>query len=388
MFLRSSSQQSRVGKWSRSLLLTGGLSLLLAAQSLAAPVTEKVAEKTAEITVSAFGASNIVHTSGGEVWYWGGLFDISDGKHTYRDNRPQIIKELKDTVSVQSSSVGPVVLKKDGTVWQWDIDIKRKSQDKPDGIMEFKAPKQIEGLSNIVKISISNGSAAIDKDGAVWVWHPDYYYTGPHKLTNITGAKDISMNGDAKLLILKEDGSVSEWNSYNNMQTNDNYTATPIKDLTGVVALSAGQGRNHLVIKKDGTVWGWGNNYGGSLGQPITTAAKELPTLIERPTLVKSLTDVSSITTSVGRTLVLKKDGSLWVMGYDVDEYNFPYTGNPELRRIEGLKKVTSIAMGHYHALAVTEDGKLWAWGGNKAGQLGDASFKSSKTPILIKSFK
>lgn len=122
-------------------------------------------------------------------------------------------------------------------------------------------------------------------------------------------------------------------------------------------------------------------NIEGNLGLPAATKT------VAKPVKITSLSNVSSIATSRLSTLILKKDGSLWVLGYNVGDYSYDFKNGHELRSVKGLEKVASIALGDNHAVAITEDGKLWAWGKNNAGQLGDGSFKDSLTPIFIKQF-
>ncbi|WP_182298840.1 RCC1 domain-containing protein [Cohnella cholangitidis] len=263
-------------------------------------------------------------------------------------------------------------------------------------------------MSDIVKIAGGEVYSAIDKDGSVWVWHPLVNDNGFHKLENITDAEDISWDGNAGVNILREDGTVWKWTAYgeelkfvladkqfrthkfeeNNqyavrkIEVNTNYSALQIEGLKDIAALSKGQGQQNFAIAKDGTVWGWGENIGSKLGLPDETK------FVDRPVKIAGLSDVSSIVTAKFNTLVLKKDGSLWALGYDVGDYYLENKYGPELRRIGGLGKVVSVALGASHAVAITEDGKLWAWGKNYGGELGDGSFKDSLTPILVKSFK
>lgn len=365
------------------MLLTVGLSLAAASQSLAATASapELKTEPTLPFTVTASGYHSVVKTPDGDVWYWGGMADVIDGKHTFRDNVPQLMDGLKDVADIQPYYQQELILKKDGTVWNWGSEYKLTSAENNDGTTQFPDPKQVAGLASIVKISAGSIASAIDKDGSVWVWHPSYYFSGPHKLKNITDAKDISANGNGEVLILRENGMVWKWIGYKDRNANMDYNASKIEGLTDVTALSSGQGQQNFAIKKDGTVWGWGENFGGMLGLPESAITVD-------PAEIKGLSDVSSIVTGLDRTLVLKTDGTLWVMGYDVGEYFYSLKHGPEWRRVEGLEKVTSMALGYNHAVAVTADGTVVAWGSNKAGQLGDASFKDSSTPIVLKAIQ
>lgn len=371
-------QKNPIAKLRRSMLLIAGLSLVIATQSLAAPASEVITEEPLPFTVTASGYHSVVKTPDGDVWYWGGIADVIDGKHTFRDNTPQHMNGLQDVADIQSYHQQELILKKDGTVWDWGSEYKLKSAENNDGTTHFPDPKQVEGLTSIVKISAGGIASAIDKDGSVWVWHPSYYFSGPHKLKNITDAKDISANGNGEVLILRENGMVWKWTGYTDRNANTDYNASKIEGLTDVTALSSGQGQHNFAIKKDGTVWGWGESFGGKLGLPESAITVD-------PVEIKGLSDVSSIVTGLYSTLVLKTDGTLWVMGYDVGEDLYLLKHGPELRRIEGLEKVTAMALGYYHAVAVTANGAVVAWGSNKVGQLGDASFKDSSTLIVLK---
>ncbi|WP_235941403.1 RCC1 domain-containing protein [Paenibacillus puerhi] len=355
--------------------------------------------------VIAYDEHSVARSSDGSTWYWGGIADVIKGKFTLRDNTPKLMPTLKDAVDIQAFRNKHIILKENGEVWEWEPSFRMTSEVIHEVVTEFPEPKRIEELSNITKISAGSIFSAIDKDGSVWVWHPLVYYNGIHKLENITDAKDVSWNGDAEVHILREDGTVWKWAAYSedlkfvpadkqyrthkfeennkyavrNIEVNPSYSALKIEGLEDIVALSKGSGKQNFAIGKDGSVWGWGENLRGKLGLP------EEKEFVDRPVKITGLSDVSSIVTSMFSTLILKKDGTLWVLGYNVGDHYLEFKNGHELRRIDGLEKVTSITLGASHAVAITEDGKLWAWGKNDAGQLGNASFKDSMTPILVK---
>lgn len=260
------------------LCVAAGLSLVLSVPALAAPASN------VKPTVTAADYHSVVQAVDGSVWHWGGVADTVNGKYTLRDNKPQLMPNLTNVADVQSYRNDQLILKKDGTVWQGGPTLKVISEKAYETVTEYNKPKQVEGLRNIVKIAAGDVFSAIDKDGAVWVWHPLVNYNGVHKLENIADAQDISWNGDADVQILRQDGTVWKWTAYGeditfvqadkqykdqkfdiinqyavrNVKVTTNYNALKIDDLTQIVALSHGNGRQNFAIAKDGAVWGWG----------------------------------------------------------------------------------------------------------------------------------
>ncbi len=379
MLVEGMMQKGKFARLRRSLVLTVGLSLLLSTSAMATEEATEETGATPSMNVSATYYHSVAYNEKGDVWYWGGLADEVDGEHKLRDNRPQLIEGLGDVAAIHSFQGNEVILKKDGTVWKWGTEYRLVNDYNHDGFTEFQEPEKVEGLPEIVKISVGSIVSALDIDGNVWVWNPfPVYNTTPRKITNITDAEEISMNGDGVLHILLEDGTVWRWETFVERQLNIDYAAEKVDGLQDIVSLSSGYSEHNFAVDTDGTVWGWGMNFRGALGFPVTTERIEVPTIIE------GLSDVAFITTNYTTTLVGKNDGSLWIMGDDVGEGASSHTYGPDLRKVEGLEKVTSVAAGYKHAVAVTEDGEVWAWGSNSAGQLGDATFEDSQTPILV----
>jgi alpha-tubulin suppressor-like RCC1 family protein/chitodextrinase len=139
-------------------------------------------------------------------------------------------------------------------------------------------------------------------------------------------------------------------------------------DIGDVVAVAAGE-RFSVVLMADGTVWTWGTNAEGQLGD----GTREFRSL---PARVSGLEDVVAISTARLHTLALTADGGVWAWGHN----GSGQLGDPTpIRstvpvRAQGLDGVVAIAAGEHHSLAVTDDGAVWAWGANGSGQLGDGT--------------
>lgn len=136
-----------------------------------------------------------------------------------------------------------------------------------------------------------------------------------------------------------------------------------------------GAGQNHIgAIRTDGTLWMWGFNFSGALGNGTTNAASS-------PVQVGTGTDWSTVTGGAQITAAIKTNGTLWMWG---DAFNgvlgnnttFTAFSSP-VQTVAGGTNWKQISVGNSSnpAVAVKTDGTLWTWGYNKCGGLGIGSF-------------
>ena len=234
---------------------------------------------------------------------------------------------------------------------------------------------------------------ALKGDGTVWAWGLNHYgelgnsinvttniaNPTPAQVSGLTGIVAIAA-GTNHSLALKNDGTVWAWgrnqfgqlgNPNNSGTSNANPTPVQVTGLTGITAI-AGLYNFCLALKNDGTIWAWGYNYYGQLGSTTnnqsTTAAN--PT----PTQISGLTGFVAIATGSLHSLGLKSDGTVWAWGNNAFAqlgFTANSTPNPTPAPVPGLTGITTIAAGANHSLAIMNDGTVWAWGFNGDGELG-----------------
>jgi alpha-tubulin suppressor-like RCC1 family protein len=374
--VRTSANKS-TGLW-RTILLASALSLTVSLGTQAATdVKEKEPKVSYHLALAPY--TGLAYSSKGEVWEWGHWFVRKNDIVKYRNKTPQLLQRPNEFVSISASDNYYIALKKDGSVWSFGMDVKYLNET-GDLHSTLSVPQEVKGLSRIVKISAGQTvHAGLDKDGFVWAWrtNPDGE-TPPTKVPNIKDAVDISAAND-DLIILTKDGSI--WNRKELSGASLTKKAVKMEGIDNVAFLSQGNNSSDVfAVKHDGTVWGWGANHYGVVRPPTG--------IVSQPIKIEGLKDVISIRTVSEHALALKKDGTVWTWGKSSDYLAFGDKSKRDYdlvpRQVEGLKHITNIAAQYTYNMAVDEEGTLWSWGTNLAGQLADGTLTSSAAPVKV----
>lgn len=239
----------------------------------------------------------------GTVAAWGvnNAGQLGDGTLTSRST-PVTVQGLTHVVQVAAGGLPglaghSVALKNDGTVWTWGYG--KHGQLGQGSNTSNPTPTQVPGLTGIVQITASGDNTyALKSDGTVFAWGDDGFgqigNTGANQnqntplQANISDVTTIAAGGTAALAI-KTDGTVWDWGDNNAGQLGDDAAcgkscATPVKaiGLTNTGAIAGGY-THSLAETINGSVFGWGRNAEGELGNGTTTVAI-------RPTLVPGFT--------------------------------------------------------------------------------------------------
>jgi hypothetical protein len=145
--------------------------------------------------------------------------------------------------------------------------------------------------------------------------------------------------------------------------------AVSVADRNQARTTPAAAGRRHsLVVMTDGTIFAWGQNTAGQLGDGTTTANLD-------GVRVSNLSDVMSVAAGENHSLAVLDDGSVWGWGANGDGQIGSFAATPQ----------EAMAAGAGHSLALRSDGTVWAWGDNSAGQLGNGtSGTAQSTPVQV----
>ena len=208
----------------------------------------------------------------------------------------------------------------------------------------------------------------------------------PVTVAGLAGIVAVSGGGDqleAHSVALKRNGTVWCWGSnlyggLGNGSTVNSGSPVQASGLSGVTQISAG-GWHTSALKSDGTVWTWGWNADGQLGIGNTTDKNT-------PQQVPGLSGVIKISSGIYHTLALKSDGTVWAWGDNISGQigDGSTTDRTSPVQVTGLNNVRAIAAGRFFSLAIKNDGTVWTWGENLYGQLGDGSTTDKSTPVQV----
>lgn len=380
------------------------------------------------------------HTLGikndGTLWAWGGNSSgqLGDGTTTDRTLPVQVGAGTTWSAIAAGNSFS-LALKSDGTLWAWGANSKGQLGDGT--ATDQKSPVQI--ASGTAWSAISAGSSfalALKNDGTLWAWGANSagqlgVGTIVDGLVPALVSSDTTWSAIAAgynhAVALKNNGTLWTWGGNSSGQLGNgtiNTTPNPIPvqvEGTNWSAISAGGsgapytyiadgeiehvGGHTVALKSDGTLWAWGQNIFGQLGDGTnnqnyymgwagagTYPLREYVSGTDRtlPSQIGTDTDWSMISVGAGHSVALKNDGTLWAWGLNVNGQlangnagmnnmlPLPVGADTYLPFILPKRPWASVVAGGYHTLALRSDGTLWSWGWNGAGQLGDGTTISS----------
>ena len=222
------------------------------------------------------------------------------------------------------------------------------------------------GASGTIHIAVVDGGCAwTASSAAAWVTVDLSAGTGTGDVHYTVAANPTPLDRSAALNIAGQAVSVSQ-------------SGVPVQRPGSHYAVAAGV-QHSLALKDDGSVWSWGTNTKGQLGDGTVL-------LRGVPVQVSSLANVVAIAAGDAHSLALESDGTVWAWG--TNAFGQIAGGGLAFRavpgQVSGLSNIVAIAAGSEHSLALKADGTVWAWGRNDLGQLGDGTDSHRSVPTRV----
>lgn len=371
--------------------------------------------------VSAGGDHAAARKEDGSIWSWG-YSNITSGDALGAGpvNRSYgtMVKAVRadgtafaGVASVAAGYLSSTAVKADGSVWAWGRNTEGEVGN--GSIIDVDYPVQISDTSGTALsgfMAASGGfnyTVALKSDGSVWAWGYALMgrlgnnntgsavrrYTSPVAVLDNTGAQLTSITqidaGNDHAVALTGSGTVWVWGSGQAGRLGDGqrnsmgYVAKPLKDSTGttitdVTQVSAG-GDHSLLLKSDGTVYGWGVNNYGQLGGGSTTE-RDWAYLLTRAD-GSTFDNVTAVQAGEDFSVLLRSDGTVWTVGRNQwgqlgNGSTVTYSTTPvQVMLADGtaLTGVTQISVHDHTVIVLRSDATVWGWGSTASGELGIA---------------
>ncbi|MDP4201347.1 MAG: gliding motility-associated C-terminal domain-containing protein [Bacteroidota bacterium] len=324
----------------------------------------------------------------GSLWVWGGNYDGQLGDSTtVSESTPIQICEADAWSQISAGIRHSLAIKKNGTLWAWGMN---NNSQLGDGTTVNKIiPIQVGSAVGWIQVSAGDGQTIALRDcsttsttnaticrGSSYTFNGTTYTEAGTYTTHLTNAGGCDSIATLNLSVKSTSGSLWAWGSNNCGQlgdgtTNEKLIPTPIGSASDWTHITAGR-LHSLAIKQDGTLWVWGFNSSMMLGLAVSDKAV--------PTQLGSSTDWEQIVAGLDCSQALKTDGSLWAWGRNaqgelgdgttVEKYTPKHIGTAT-----NWDKISNMSE---NCVALKKDGTMWAWG------YGNSSWSSNWIPTQI----
>jgi alpha-tubulin suppressor-like RCC1 family protein len=334
------------------------------------------------------------------LWGWGfnssnAGGQLGDNTITHRSSPVQTVSGGTNWKQVSCGNFHTAAIKTDGTLWTWGDNTYGQLGDNT--IVRKSSPVQtVSGGTNWKQVACgSNHTAAIKTDGTLWLWgyNNDAQLgdnTTTHRSSPVqtvsggTNWKQVSCGGSHTAAI-KTDGTLWLWGRNTIGQLGDNTTiskSSPVQTVSGGTNWKqvSGGGTHTAAIKTDGTLWLWGINTYGNLGDnTITSRSSPVQT-------VSAGTNWKQVASGGEYTAAIKTDGTLWLWGLNTNGQlgdNSVTDKSSPVQTVSGGTNWKQVALSFSsHTAAIKTDGTLWLFGNGGDGQLGDNTIVRKSSPV------
>ncbi len=326
--------------------------------------------------------------------------------------------KLNDVISVQVGLLHSLALKSDGTVWAWGNNGVGQAGTNNQQ-MRCLIPVQPVGedgigvLEDVVAIATGRQfSLALKADGRVFAWgentdgilgvgSEETQIRRPMPVLDAEGNALTNViaiaAGSYHSMALKSDGTVwcwgkNEYGQLGNQLTADSSIPVQVLGLIGVSKISAGEFHS-MALKNDSSVWTWGRNQYGQLGDNTRTTS-HIPVQVKGENGWGFLSAITEIDAGIGFSMAMDTTGRCYTWGHNYmyqlgDGTQQSKNAAVQVKSSDGintLENVIGISAGYDTAMVKTSEGVIWTWGTNSYGQFGNGT-SGNVSALSVKAF-
>ena len=300
------------------------------------------------IQVSAQGAHSLGLRADGTVWAWGsnGSGRLGDNTTTDRSSPVSVIGGFTDWISVSAGETHSLGLRANGTLWAWGSNSNGALLGHGAFGNRSSPVSVVGGFTDWIYANAGSiHSLGIRANGTAWAW-------GSNQFAKLGDGTETTRSSPVSVI-----GGFTDW-----------------------ISVSAGE-THSLGLRANGTLWAWGFNGFGQLGDNTTTD-RSSPVSV-----VGGFTDWISMIARSSHSLGLRANGTLWSWGSNT---NGRLGDNTTTQRISPVSVVggftdwIQVSAGGTQSIGLRANGTAWAWGLNTSGQLGDDSTSTRSSPVSV----
>jgi len=344
--------------------------------------------------IAAGAAHSLALKNNGTLWAWGENRKGQLGDGTTKNRLfPVQIGFASDWKFIAVGQFHSMALKTNGSLFTWGLN---SNGQLGDGTTHKRlSPVHIGTASDWKQIAAGTAhSMAIKSNGDLWTWGDNTWgqlgdgstteKKVPSSVPGMTGCIQVEGGATFTMILKSQDQYCTTGNNAHGQLgdgTTTNRTAFRCIDIQPVLPIAKiSVGFDHtLLLKPDGTLWAWGNNQFGQLGDSSTENRST-------PVQIGKNKDWKDITAGYYHSMALKTNGTIWTWGANGsgqlgDGTNTDRSFPAQMGTSNDWAQVIA---GDTHCLALKTDGTLWAWGWNLYGQCGDGTTVDRNVPVKI----
>ena len=334
----------------------------------------------------------------GSLWAWGQLGGVVEGTTTVNRSSPISAVGAHSFVAVRyGGQTHGMALKADGSAWTFGGN--NSAALGTNNLTTRSSPVSVVGGHSFAEVSAGNNFclALKSNNGSAWAWGlgtggqlaDNQSFTNRSSPVSVVGGHSFVrlMATDVNGYGLKDDGSIWAWgqNLLGALGNNtDGLKKSPVSVVGGhsftKISASEGAGNAPIALKSDGSAWQWGRAGNNEIGDGIGTIPRSSPVSVVGG---HSFIDISNGST---HSMALKADGSAWGWGQGTTGElgtNSAATRNSPVSVVGGHSFI-SIRACSTSSVALKVDGSAWSWGINTSGRLGDNTIISRSSPVSV----
>lgn len=329
------------------------------------------------------------------TWGQNSYGELATNDRTHYSAPAQWTALAKNWKRVSAGKDFMVAVKTDGTLWSWGYNAQGQLGDNSVANKSSPVQTTATGSTWYQAATGDQSAAAVKNDGTLWTWGSNLFgQLGNNSTTNrsspvqtVAGGNDWKMvaAGAFHFNAIKTDGTLWSWGwSYGLGDNTLDNKSSPVQTVAGGTDWKQVSGSISFAaaVKTDGTLWLWGTDAYGQLGDN-STVTKSSPIQT-----VAGGTNWKQVSCTRGSIAALKEDGTLWTWGRNI------YGELGDGTTVDKSSPIQTVAAGTMwravsggrgrHMAAIKTNGTMWAWGENSIGQLGDSTTVNKSSPVQV----